>query len=224
MNTFFLKNNRHSNVRSRAGFTLVEMMVSLAIFAVVAVVAIGALVKIIDANNKAQTLQAAMTNLSFALDTMSREMRVGTTYNCQNSTSATIPLPLSSNSCTTLLDSASGGTTGAMISFISSKVISTGAGSPCNAEISYRFRPDSLTPPKQWFMEKATQNICSAQIGNSDFSPIVDPSVVITGYDVQVSGDYFPLALVRITGYAGVREKEKSYFDVQTAVSTRSSP
>ena len=68
------------------GFTLVEMIVSLGIFAVVAVVALGALVRIMTANQKAQTLQSAMTNISFALESMSRELRSGITYHCDYDT------------------------------------------------------------------------------------------------------------------------------------------
>ncbi len=70
-----------SSMSSR-GFTLVEMIVSLMIFSIVAVVALAALVKIIDANNKAQTIQAAVTSLSFSLDSMSRELRTGSNIHC----------------------------------------------------------------------------------------------------------------------------------------------
>ena len=64
------------------GFTLIEMIVALALFAIVAVVALGALMKIISANKKAQSLQSAITNINYALESISREMRVGSNFSC----------------------------------------------------------------------------------------------------------------------------------------------
>lgn len=67
------------------GFTLLEMIVSIAIFTVVALVAVGALLKVVDANKKAQSLKTSINNLNFALDSISREMRVGSNYSCSGS-------------------------------------------------------------------------------------------------------------------------------------------
>ncbi len=64
------------------GFTLVEMIVSLAIFAIVATVAIGALLVLVGTNQRLQGEQSVMTNLSFALDSMTREIRTGAAYYC----------------------------------------------------------------------------------------------------------------------------------------------
>lgn len=63
------------------GFTLIEMLVALFIFSVVMVIATGALVSVIEANRKAQSVEAVMSNVSFAIDSMSRALRVGTEYN-----------------------------------------------------------------------------------------------------------------------------------------------
>lgn len=61
---------------------LVEIMVSLSIFAIVAVSSAGALLSIIDANAKAQTIKAVMDNLSVAVENISRTMRIGTDFQC----------------------------------------------------------------------------------------------------------------------------------------------
>lgn len=66
----------------QAGFTLVEMIVAVALFAVVMVVAVGALLSLIGANRKAQALQSVMNNLNVALDGMVRNVRMGTDYHC----------------------------------------------------------------------------------------------------------------------------------------------
>ncbi|OHA26951.1 MAG: hypothetical protein A3D52_02390 [Candidatus Taylorbacteria bacterium RIFCSPHIGHO2_02_FULL_44_36] len=64
------------------GFSLVEILVSTAIFSVVMITAAGALLTTIDANHKAQAIQSVMNNLNFALESMSRAIRVGDTYHC----------------------------------------------------------------------------------------------------------------------------------------------
>lgn len=65
-----------------AGFTLVEMIVSLALFAVVSTVAVGSLIVIIDNNRELRGEQSSITNLSFAMDMMTRDIRTGYNYNC----------------------------------------------------------------------------------------------------------------------------------------------
>lgn len=63
-----------------AGFSLVEVLVALSIFAVVVTMSVGTLIVLIDANAKAQDIQTGITNISFALDSMSREIRTGYNY------------------------------------------------------------------------------------------------------------------------------------------------
>ena len=66
----------------QSGFTLIEMIVSLAVFSFVVTIAIGALLMLMSASKRLQGEQSVMTNLSFALDAMTREIRTGTFYYC----------------------------------------------------------------------------------------------------------------------------------------------
>lgn len=66
-----------------AGFTLIELMVSLTVFSIVMLISVGTLLTLIDANAKAQALYMATTNLSFALDVMTRDLRTGHYYRCE---------------------------------------------------------------------------------------------------------------------------------------------
>lgn len=68
------------NPMKKQGFSLIEIMVSLAIFAIVVVVATGALLTTIDATKKAQATQTVLTNLNLALEGMTREIRTGSDY------------------------------------------------------------------------------------------------------------------------------------------------
>jgi len=70
----------------QTGFTLIEMIVSLGVFSVVITIAVGALLVLIATNQQLQAEQSVMTNLSFALDSMTREVRTGTNYYCVGAT------------------------------------------------------------------------------------------------------------------------------------------
>lgn len=80
------------------GFSLVEMVVAVALFAVIMLVAIGALLALVDANRKARTLESVMNNLNISLDSMIRAVRMGTNYNCG---STLIPNPSTGADCET---------------------------------------------------------------------------------------------------------------------------
>jgi len=83
--SFSKKINTAQDTQSKtAGFTLIEVLVSMALFTVVTTMAVGTLLVLIDANGKAQNMQLVMTNVSFALDSMTREIRTGYKYECKN--------------------------------------------------------------------------------------------------------------------------------------------
>ncbi len=66
----------------KQGFTLIEIMVAVSIFAIVAVVTTGALVTVSDVNRKAQAIKIAMDNVSFAMDSMVLNLREGARFGC----------------------------------------------------------------------------------------------------------------------------------------------
>lgn len=76
------------NSPTQSGFTPVEMIVSLAIFSIVVTVSVGALLVLVGTNQRLQGEQSIMTNLSFALDSMTREIRTGSYYYCFRSSNS----------------------------------------------------------------------------------------------------------------------------------------
>lgn len=64
------------------GFTLIEMIVAVGLFAVVMLVSTAALLALVGANRKAHALQSVMNNFSVALDGMVRSVRMGSEYHC----------------------------------------------------------------------------------------------------------------------------------------------
>jgi prepilin-type N-terminal cleavage/methylation domain-containing protein len=69
-------------LRLHRGFTLVEMLVSLALFTTIATMAVGTLLILINGNSQVTGEQSTLTSLSFALDSMTREIRTGSEYYC----------------------------------------------------------------------------------------------------------------------------------------------
>ncbi len=76
-----------STVRSIAlktskGFTLIEILVAMALFSVIAVMTVSAYLAIVAANAEAQASATASNSLSFAIESMTRSIRTGTAYSC----------------------------------------------------------------------------------------------------------------------------------------------
>ena len=69
-------------LRKTKGFTLIEMMISVAIFTVVMIYGIGSLLTSNQSYRQTQNLRKAIDNLSFTIEDMARSMRVGTNYQC----------------------------------------------------------------------------------------------------------------------------------------------
>lgn len=64
------------------GFTLIEMMVSVALFSIVMLVGLSALLTLVNENKRAQALNSVITDLNFTLESMARTIRVGNQYGC----------------------------------------------------------------------------------------------------------------------------------------------
>lgn len=56
------------------------MMVSMAIFSFVMVVALGAYIRMLDVNRRAQALQTTVNSVNYMLESMVREMRTGSNF------------------------------------------------------------------------------------------------------------------------------------------------
>ena len=79
----------HDSENKSSGFTLIEMVMSVAVFTVVALIAAGALLAVADANRKAQAFKSVVNNLHFALESVTRNFRTGSAYSVLGFPSAT---------------------------------------------------------------------------------------------------------------------------------------
>lgn len=74
----------HTPNNKIGGFTLIELIVSVGLFALVMLVATGAYYTLISLDRRARATNQVVTSLAFAVDTMVRGVRTGTNYRCLN--------------------------------------------------------------------------------------------------------------------------------------------
>ena len=71
---------RDSVAPARRGFTLVEMLVSIALFSFIMLATTTVLLSVVDANHKAQGLKTTIDNLSLVIESMTRNLRTGSSF------------------------------------------------------------------------------------------------------------------------------------------------
>lgn len=64
----------------KKGFTLIEIMVAVSIFVIVAFIVTSTLLAILDASRRANKIRLIVDNMNFALDSMTIKMKFGTDY------------------------------------------------------------------------------------------------------------------------------------------------
>ena len=76
------RHNKNTTSILVSGFTLIELMVATTIFSIVMLMGVGSLIVSSNSAKAAQRLRIAMDNVNFAMESMTRELRVGTYYEC----------------------------------------------------------------------------------------------------------------------------------------------
>ena len=197
------QSNKHN-----VGFTLIEIIVSLAIFSIVAVIAIGALVRVTSANRQAQAIQSGVNNVSFVLDAISREVRVAEIFSCS------LSAPASPSSITSGLCEYNSQTSDVYLSYVSSYTDQNGN----YYAYSYHF-----------YSSGGVVKISKAEglTGGSfsEYYPLVSNSVNITDYTLKLkNGSYnssspYAWVFIDLKGYVGKVIKDQSVFNVQMSAS-----
>lgn len=172
------RNTLNRNVQR--GFTLVELMVAVTIFAIVMVVSMGAVFTIIAANRKAIAVSSVIDNLNLAVESMTRTIKTNTNYQVYGSS-------------ITVTDD------------------------------------DSTENPKptMTYAYDSTNKRIMFRDGNDDQVAITAPEVEVDSFEVfklfsddSGSCDQPRVAIV-IRGTAGVDEKSRTEFKLQSVVSQR---
>lgn len=71
-------------IKNHRGYTLIELIVAVGLFAIIMLIASGAYLVMIGLNRQAQGISTGIDNLAFALETMTRKIRTGTAYDCNS--------------------------------------------------------------------------------------------------------------------------------------------
>ncbi len=183
-----------------AGFSLIEMIVALAVFASAAIISIGAMLSMNDAQQKILALRVAQDNLSYALDTMGKEIRTGTLYYCGNS----IPATLYATDC-----SISGGS---VFSFRNTN----------GTQVNYRVVGGRLERSTSTGAVIDTMFVTAPQVVVN----IENMTFYVRGAGNGTSPtpvDYIqPKVLIILSGTSGLKEKVKTRINMQTTISQRS--
>ncbi len=74
----------------RRGYTLIELIIAVGLFALIMLLASGAYLLMIGLNRQAQATATGINNLSFALEAMTRDIRTGTGYDCGGQSSCQV--------------------------------------------------------------------------------------------------------------------------------------
>ncbi|MEI6553491.1 MAG: type II secretion system protein [bacterium] len=200
------KENKSKETGQKRGFTLIEVMVSVSLFAMVMTLSLGAILSIIDGNKKAQAINAVANNLNFAVESMVRDIKTGYAYSCNN----TVPADNTSPTITTATNDRC--LTGGDINSGNISLVSTITGS--NRGVRY-YRQIELDGKGRIY--KAT----SVGTAYPVTSPEVDIKELSFYLNNPVSGDGQPKIFLIIKGTANVNPTQTSDFTIQTLISQR---
>lgn len=86
-------------ISQSGGYTIIETMISVTLFMIITTLGLGALLNANLLHNKTGDMRSIMDNLSFVMEDMSRNIRIGYTYHCLIAGETSIPDPLTPQSC-----------------------------------------------------------------------------------------------------------------------------
>lgn len=71
--------------QTNKGFTLIELMVATSIFVIVMLASMSSLFILLNSGKSSRALRSAMDNVNFAMESITRSIRMGTNYYCASS-------------------------------------------------------------------------------------------------------------------------------------------
>jgi len=200
------------------GFSLVEMLVAIGIFMSIMTIAITSLISIISANKKAQAIKSTIDNVTFAVETMSRDMRVGNSYQC--STDGYV----FAQQCNDRNDNI-GGIAVRYINNLGKLITYKYNSSPTNSTDGVLTRtecPDKVVCNTQGQNDGKVDNLIS-QDSNVN---ITNMKFYVVGADNEnnpvISERTQPKIIITVSGLISVKDINDTTFNLQTSVSQRS--
>jgi len=180
------------------GFTLVELLIAIALFIVIVTISLGAILSVFDANKKAQSTKTVVDNLNLSIENMARTVRFGSNYYCGISNDTTEPIE-------TLNCPPNGsGDDSLSVTFFDKDL---------NREVRAIYRWDSTNKSILRSYDGEEESITSAD------TKITNLTFYVSG---STAGDTNqPYVFVVINGYVGTKPTSQANFSIQTLMSQR---
>ncbi len=195
--------NNLKQMRAKAGFTLIEMIVASSIFIIAMLIIIGALISLDDASRKARSLRLVTDNLSAAIDSMSRDIRMGSNYHCGcevNTANYAI-----AKDCDIPMDANGGG------------------GDICLAFESQK--GDATTDLDQVVYRLSTARIQRSRDSGTTFLDLTAPELKVNDLRFYVYGTTLnadqPVVTMLLRAVAGLTKKTTTAFNIETTIGSR---
>lgn len=182
------------------GFTLIELMVSISIFMMIMLAAMGSLFVSLDAARRVRAQQVAIDSVNYAVESMTRSIRLGTKYHsCDGG------CPDYDN--TTYVQDTDG--ENSSISFVPQNFGEINDTLGTGSRIEYRLEDGKV--------KRCEKDVCAS---------IVSPDVKIKTLRFDVIGSeeskpYHPRVNILVGGEVTVRGEEKTSFAIQTIATQR---
>jgi prepilin-type N-terminal cleavage/methylation domain-containing protein len=192
-----------------SGFSLLEILVAVSVFAVVMTIGLRSVLTVVDANQKTQSLNAVMANLNITLESMTRSLRTGVNYRCGNATT----LETEPGDCT-------GEGWSDRVSFIPQEEIETEFEGGVPTRIEYFLDQETKRIKKDiavagTYATDHTTGFMTPSIEELEIEELRFYVMNTTNEEAQ------PKIIIKIRGYAKIKGRTASTFDIQTLVSQR---
>ena len=187
------------------------MIVAVSIFIITTLIVVGGLVSLSDAARKARATRTVTDNLGAAIESISRNMRIGSTFHCGCGTSGTPSTPGDSTFPTGSRNCPMTGNSG-------------GGGDVCIA-----YEPPGGDPSSA--LDQVVYRLSSGRIqrskdGGTTYLDITAPELNVSTFRFYVGGttvnDHQPFMTMIIRAVAGERVESRTEFNIQTTISSRS--
>lgn len=209
--------------KKKSGFTLVEVMVATSLFIIVVLMSIQSLITVSRSNQLTQRVREQMDTISFVMEDMVRNVRLGTRFQCfDGSQNADISVP---HSCP-IVNPANG----SQMSFKFAFEGFSGDSTDPNDQVVYWFNPDPVTGDYYLYKSKEGDGAITDAKFKKMTSALIQIDASKSGFSVfnaeqsddTVAPDTVQTRiLLRITGNVQY-QKHIVPFNVQTTVSPRS--
>lgn len=190
------------SVKKNKGFTLVEMIVAVGLFSLIASISIGAVLMIFSANTKSQTAKSVVDDLNLAIEDMTRTVRFGEKYHCGSSGNLSTPNDCENGSQSIDTD----GSDMLAVTFKGGTVVYRRCG----------------TDIKRSNSGAINCNHSSMKMINTEDTVIEKLNFYVLGTSNILNGRFRqPYVIAVIKGYIGSRPDNQSRFFIQTMMSQR---